>query len=157
MHTPLTFLFLLYYFYKNIWVKEPINMLSQEYIMLRFGVLPLRGTWIVSCRISSVISKMGFVFLEQGFSKLLVPFCISISICCSGCGFVYQVLDSLSNFMVEENILFFFFFCLFILSVETFLFCKKVDSPSMLIYLLLVTFQSLCFCKVCISFKGTGG
>ncbi|KAI5669679.1 hypothetical protein M9H77_19532 [Catharanthus roseus] len=40
--------------------------------------------------ISSVISKMGFVFLEQGFSKLLVPFCISISICCSGCGFVYQ-------------------------------------------------------------------
>jgi drug/metabolite transporter (DMT)-like permease len=39
---------------------------------------------------ASVISKMGFVFLEQGFSKLLVPFCISISICCSASGFVYQ-------------------------------------------------------------------
>ncbi|CAA0838052.1 Probable magnesium transporter NIPA9 [Striga hermonthica] len=40
--------------------------------------------------IASVISKMGFVFLEQGFSKLLLPICISISICCSGSGFVYQ-------------------------------------------------------------------
>lgn len=39
---------------------------------------------------ASVISKMGFVFLEQGFSKLLVPICISISICCSASGFVYQ-------------------------------------------------------------------
>ncbi|CAH1451706.1 unnamed protein product [Lactuca virosa] len=40
--------------------------------------------------IASVISKMGFVFLEQGFSALLVPVCISISICCSASGFVYQ-------------------------------------------------------------------
>ncbi|KAL4592581.1 hypothetical protein LXL04_005581 [Taraxacum kok-saghyz] len=40
--------------------------------------------------IASVISKMGFVFLEQGFSALLVPICISISICCSASGFVYQ-------------------------------------------------------------------
>ncbi|GFQ06683.1 probable magnesium transporter nipa9 [Phtheirospermum japonicum] len=40
--------------------------------------------------IASVISKMGFVFLEQGFSKLLLPVCISISICCSGSGFIYQ-------------------------------------------------------------------
>ncbi|XP_042498708.1 probable magnesium transporter NIPA9 isoform X2 [Macadamia integrifolia] len=39
---------------------------------------------------ASVISKMGFVFLEQGFSKMLVPVCISISICCSATGFVYQ-------------------------------------------------------------------
>ncbi|XP_019196834.1 PREDICTED: probable magnesium transporter NIPA9 [Ipomoea nil] len=39
---------------------------------------------------SSVISKIGFLFLEQGFSKLLVPVCISISICCSASGFVYQ-------------------------------------------------------------------
>ncbi|KAF9617706.1 hypothetical protein IFM89_038206 [Coptis chinensis] len=39
---------------------------------------------------ASVISKMGFVFLEQGFSKMLVPICISLSICCSGTGFVYQ-------------------------------------------------------------------
>lgn len=40
---------------------------------------------------ASVISKMGFVFLEQGFSKILVPICISISICCSATGFIYQV------------------------------------------------------------------
>ncbi|KAJ4951248.1 hypothetical protein NE237_028080 [Protea cynaroides] len=39
---------------------------------------------------ASVISKMGFVFLEQGFSKILVPICISISICCSATGFVFQ-------------------------------------------------------------------
>ncbi|XP_031113862.1 probable magnesium transporter NIPA9 isoform X1 [Ipomoea triloba] len=39
---------------------------------------------------ASVISKLGFIFLEQGFSKLLVPICISISICCSASGFIYQ-------------------------------------------------------------------
>ncbi|KAJ1442824.1 hypothetical protein SESBI_00705 [Sesbania bispinosa] len=39
---------------------------------------------------SSVISKMGFLFLEQGFHKLLVPICIMISVCCSGTGFYYQ-------------------------------------------------------------------
>ncbi|XP_058190448.1 probable magnesium transporter NIPA9 isoform X1 [Rhododendron vialii] len=40
--------------------------------------------------IASVISKMGFVFLEQGYSKLVVPACISISMCSSGTGFFYQ-------------------------------------------------------------------
>ncbi|XVE70892.1 hypothetical protein DITRI_Ditri10aG0106600 [Diplodiscus trichospermus] len=40
---------------------------------------------------ASVISKMGFVFVEQGFSKMLIPLCVSISICCSGTGFYYQV------------------------------------------------------------------
>ncbi|KAI3979308.1 hypothetical protein MKX01_020516 [Papaver californicum] len=39
---------------------------------------------------ASVISKMGFVFLEQGFSQMLVPVCLLISVCCSGTGFVYQ-------------------------------------------------------------------
>ncbi|XP_008813453.1 probable magnesium transporter NIPA9 [Phoenix dactylifera] len=39
---------------------------------------------------ASVISKMGFLFSEQGFSKVVVPVCISISICCSATGFVYQ-------------------------------------------------------------------
>ncbi|XP_022754671.1 probable magnesium transporter NIPA9 isoform X2 [Durio zibethinus] len=39
---------------------------------------------------ASVISKMGFVFVEQGFSKMLIPLCVSISICCSGTGFYYQ-------------------------------------------------------------------
>ncbi|XP_052208771.1 probable magnesium transporter NIPA9 isoform X2 [Diospyros lotus] len=40
--------------------------------------------------VASVISKMGFVFLEQGFPIFVVPMCISISICCSGAGFFYQ-------------------------------------------------------------------
>ncbi|KAI4376996.1 hypothetical protein MLD38_014695 [Melastoma candidum] len=39
---------------------------------------------------ASVISKMGFLFLEQGFSKLLAPLCIAISMSCSGTGFFYQ-------------------------------------------------------------------
>ncbi|XP_030945109.1 probable magnesium transporter NIPA9 [Quercus lobata] len=39
---------------------------------------------------ASVISKMGFVFFEQGFHSMLVPICISISVCCSGTGFYYQ-------------------------------------------------------------------
>uniref|UniRef100_A0A9I9DDK1 Probable magnesium transporter n=1 Tax=Cucumis melo TaxID=3656 RepID=A0A9I9DDK1_CUCME len=39
---------------------------------------------------ASVISKMGFLFLEQGFHQILVPICILISICCSATGFYYQ-------------------------------------------------------------------
>ncbi|XP_010536186.1 PREDICTED: probable magnesium transporter NIPA9 [Tarenaya hassleriana] len=39
---------------------------------------------------ASVISKMGFVFVEQGFSAMFIPMCISMSICCSGTGFFYQ-------------------------------------------------------------------
>ncbi|RXH83106.1 hypothetical protein DVH24_003604 [Malus domestica] len=39
---------------------------------------------------ASVITKMGFVFLEQGFHSMLVPICVIISICCSGTGFYYQ-------------------------------------------------------------------
>ncbi|KAJ1430293.1 Magnesium transporter NIPA [Sesbania bispinosa] len=33
---------------------------------------------------ASVISKMGFLFLEQGFPKVLVPMCIITSVCSSG-------------------------------------------------------------------------
>lgn len=39
---------------------------------------------------ASVISKLGFVFLEQGFPGMFAPVCIAISICCSGTGFYYQ-------------------------------------------------------------------
>ncbi|XP_050220261.1 probable magnesium transporter NIPA9 [Mercurialis annua] len=39
---------------------------------------------------ASVISKMAFVFLEQGFSRMLVPTCLTISIFCSATGFYYQ-------------------------------------------------------------------
>ncbi|KAK8959093.1 hypothetical protein KSP40_PGU004202 [Platanthera guangdongensis] len=39
---------------------------------------------------ASVISKLGFVFSEQGFSMMLVPICISLSICCSAVGFICQ-------------------------------------------------------------------
>ncbi|KAJ8442836.1 hypothetical protein Cgig2_016302 [Carnegiea gigantea] len=39
---------------------------------------------------ASVISKLGFVLLEQGFSMMLLPISIAISVCCSGTGFFYQ-------------------------------------------------------------------
>ncbi|KAJ1423424.1 Magnesium transporter NIPA [Sesbania bispinosa] len=39
---------------------------------------------------ASVISKLGFLFLEQGFPKVLVPMCIITSVCSSGTGFYYQ-------------------------------------------------------------------
>ncbi|MED6219746.1 hypothetical protein PIB30_038575 [Stylosanthes scabra] len=39
---------------------------------------------------ASVISKMGFLFLEQGFPSLLVPMCIIISVFFSGSGLYYQ-------------------------------------------------------------------
>ncbi|KAG8375691.1 hypothetical protein BUALT_Bualt10G0126700 [Buddleja alternifolia] len=55
-----------------------------------FGLFLRENLLRTNFRIASVVSKMGFVFLEQGFSKLLLPVCISISICCSGSGFVYQ-------------------------------------------------------------------
>uniref|UniRef100_A0A2P2KKB1 Probable magnesium transporter n=3 Tax=Rhizophora mucronata TaxID=61149 RepID=A0A2P2KKB1_RHIMU len=40
--------------------------------------------------IASVISKIGFIFLNQGFSAILVPVCLSISTGCSATGFYYQ-------------------------------------------------------------------
>ncbi|KAG6409546.1 hypothetical protein SASPL_127586 [Salvia splendens] len=46
--------------------------------------------YFLELKIASVISKMGFLFLEQGSSKLLLPFCVSISIMCSASGFVCQ-------------------------------------------------------------------
>ncbi|THG01557.1 hypothetical protein TEA_023892 [Camellia sinensis var. sinensis] len=60
--------------------------------MLKFTTSVYQGEVLggVNARVASVISKMGFVFLDQGFSKLLVPACISISVCCSGTGFFYQ-------------------------------------------------------------------
>ncbi|KAJ8750567.1 hypothetical protein K2173_015728 [Erythroxylum novogranatense] len=40
--------------------------------------------------LASVISKMGFIFLEQGFSAMVIPTCLLISTCCSATGFYYQ-------------------------------------------------------------------
>lgn len=91
---------------------EDMGVLSLSCDFVIFVMLCLRKTKIVTCRISSVISKMGFVFLEQGFSRLLVPVCISISICCSACGFVYQVLHAVELFHSRrESVL---FYCHFI-------------------------------------------
>ncbi|KAK9101382.1 hypothetical protein Scep_024812 [Stephania cephalantha] len=39
---------------------------------------------------ASVVSKVGFVLIEQGFSKMFAPLCISIGACCSATGFIYQ-------------------------------------------------------------------
>ncbi|XP_078428142.1 magnesium transporter, putative (DUF803) [Wolffia australiana] len=39
---------------------------------------------------ASVISKMGFALAKAGYSPIIVPACISISICCSASGFVLQ-------------------------------------------------------------------
>ncbi|CAA6672812.1 unnamed protein product [Spirodela intermedia] len=39
---------------------------------------------------ASVISKMGFVLSKEGYSQIFVPGCISVSICCSATGFVFQ-------------------------------------------------------------------
>jgi hypothetical protein len=50
---------------------------------------------------ASVISKMGFVFLEQGFHKMLVPICISISVSFSGTGFYYQVFEQLTKLTIS--------------------------------------------------------
>jgi hypothetical protein len=52
------------------------------------------GQWLVTYfvyRVSSVISKMGFVMSEMGFPKIVVPVAISCSVACSAVGFVYQV------------------------------------------------------------------
>ncbi|KAI8530906.1 hypothetical protein RHMOL_Rhmol11G0096600 [Rhododendron molle] len=65
-----------------------VGILSMYYLMDGFAstdVSEENRSWI-----ASVISKMGFVFLEQGYSKLVVPACISISMCSSGTGFFYQ-------------------------------------------------------------------
>lgn len=58
----------------------------------------------VFCSMASVISKMGFLFLNQGFSAMILPVCMSISISCSATGFVYQVC---SNLIVDTKFVFY--------------------------------------------------
>jgi len=58
-------------------------------------------------RMAAAISKMGFVFSEQGLSKILVPVCVSISICCSATGFVYQVC--ICKFLLKAKIIYTFY------------------------------------------------
>uniref|UniRef100_A0A6N2L1H5 Probable magnesium transporter n=1 Tax=Salix viminalis TaxID=40686 RepID=A0A6N2L1H5_SALVM len=70
---------------QKIVMKVPVA----EIFTLKYPMLTVYKVSIVTW-MASVISKMGFVFLEQGFSKMLVPTCLTISICCSATGFYYQ-------------------------------------------------------------------
>ncbi|XP_058068961.1 probable magnesium transporter NIPA9 isoform X1 [Magnolia sinica] len=71
---------------------------------------------------ASVISKMGFVFSEQGYSNIVVPVCLSISICCSGTGFVYQACPThrtnIILFPTCEMLVFIKMFSSFVLYVQ---------------------------------------
>jgi hypothetical protein len=55
-------------------------------------------------RVSSVISKMGFVMSEMGFPKIVVPVAISCSVACSAVGFVYQVCSSLLEILLPTSL-----------------------------------------------------
>ncbi|KAL3818943.1 hypothetical protein ACJIZ3_004848 [Penstemon smallii] len=70
------------------WLAFVVAFLFMQYEVVEEVIYGLESGILFG--IASVISKIGFVFLEQGFSQLLLPVCISISICCSGSGFVYQ-------------------------------------------------------------------
>ncbi|GJZ45927.1 hypothetical protein Tco_0593523, partial [Tanacetum coccineum] len=72
--------------------------ITRSYLGQGFKVLHL----YLDYRIASIISKMGFVFLEQGFSTLSVHVCISISICCSATGFVYQKSCKIADTMMDS-------------------------------------------------------
>ncbi|KAK1312254.1 hypothetical protein QJS10_CPA07g00982 [Acorus calamus] len=80
-------LFVILNAWRHIYTKQRREQLMQSEVIeeiifgLESGIL---------FGMASVISKLGFVFSEQGFSKMLVPACISISACCSATGFVYQ-------------------------------------------------------------------
>ncbi|KAH9653290.1 putative magnesium transporter NIPA9 [Citrus sinensis] len=70
------------------WLAFVVSILFIEFEVVEEIIYGLESGILFG--MASVISKLGFVFLEQGFPTMLVPVCISISICCSGTGFYYQ-------------------------------------------------------------------
>ncbi|KAK9131238.1 hypothetical protein Sjap_011725 [Stephania japonica] len=66
-------------------VKYSVYRLSLIYGFVFANAKEESWSWM-----ASVISKVGFVLIEQDFSKMFVPLCISISACCSATGFIYQ-------------------------------------------------------------------
>ncbi|EXC57040.1 hypothetical protein L484_000784 [Morus notabilis] len=70
------------------WLAIIVAALFMEYEVVEEIIYGLESGVLFG--MASVISKMGFVFLEQGFPSMLVPICITISIFCSGTGFYYQ-------------------------------------------------------------------
>ncbi|KAG6674325.1 probable magnesium transporter NIPA9 isoform X3 [Carya illinoinensis] len=70
------------------WLAFVVAILFMEYEVVEEIIYGLESGILFG--MASVISKMGFVFLEQGFHMMLVPICISVSVFCSGTGFYYQ-------------------------------------------------------------------
>ncbi|XP_030452599.1 probable magnesium transporter NIPA9 isoform X2 [Syzygium oleosum] len=70
------------------WLAFIVAVLFMEYEVVEEIIYGLESGILFG--MASVVSKMGFLFMEQGFSRMLVPVCIGISISCSGTGFFYQ-------------------------------------------------------------------
>ncbi|KAH9805235.1 putative magnesium transporter NIPA9 [Citrus sinensis] len=78
------------------WLAFVVSILFIEFEVVEEIIYGLESGILFG--MASVISKLGFVFLEQGFPTMLVPVCISISICCSGTGFYYQLYTCFALF-----------------------------------------------------------
>ncbi|KAL2963647.1 hypothetical protein AAZX31_17G213400 [Glycine max] len=102
-HIPgLAFIVFILFILLSGWLRICKRQRREQEMLYRWNMTSLRKSSMAlnlvfclvlftpKCRMSSVISKMGFLFLEQGFPKLLVPMCIMISVCCSGTGIYYQ-------------------------------------------------------------------
>ncbi|XP_073305648.1 probable magnesium transporter NIPA9 isoform X2 [Primulina huaijiensis] len=70
------------------WLAFVVAILFMQYEVIEEIIYGLESGSLFG--IASVVSKMGFVFVEQEFSKLMLPICISIGIFCSASGFVVQ-------------------------------------------------------------------
>ncbi|KAH0895719.1 hypothetical protein HID58_045287, partial [Brassica napus] len=82
------FLFVLLNAWLHIYKRQRREQELMEYEVVEEIIYGLESGVLFG--MASVVSKMGFVFVEQGFSAMFIPMCISISICCSGTGFFYQ-------------------------------------------------------------------
>ncbi|KAH9615239.1 hypothetical protein KSS87_006641 [Heliosperma pusillum] len=68
----------------------PISVFHLPWLAVGVAIVFVGGKEENKNWMASVISKLGFVLLEQGYSMMLLPLCITFSICCSGSGFFYQ-------------------------------------------------------------------